>query len=490
MAKELKAKKVMASGSKANGSISKVAPAPVNEGIDDDASTSGSEDEDDLDVSKKGLARLMQALGDDGLTDMDKAHLQLVAGGADEEQSEDDDDFDDEEGDEGEEASELDEEDLGSIPSDEDEDDEPESEEEETSAASVAKTNGKDSLAASLARSGLIAEEENDEEEEEEDEDDEEDGQGIPLESLSEAAFGALPESVRAARMYREKINNKEALKRIRQDIALGADSKKGSLPWIETLVISYNKSIEEELGGKESSATDDDLKRELEFYKQALYAAVQGRQLAKQADLAFTRPSDYFAEMVKSDEHMERVRQKLLDERAGLKASEEAKRQRELKKFGKKVQVEKQLERTKSRKELDERVKGLKRKRKGGLDGDDDDGGDDFDVQLESAISGKDNKRSRDDKSSRGRGGSNRGGRGGPKMNRDARDAKYGHGGKKRFAKENTRESTNDTSSSGVYRGRGGSRGSMRGGRGGSSRGAKRGASQRPGKARRSGAR
>jgi len=58
----------------------------------------------------------------------------------------------------------------------------------------------------------------------------------------------------------------------------------------------------------------------------------------------------------------MERVRQRLLDESAGIKASEEAKRQRELKKFGKKVQVEKTLERQKSKKDLQERVKGLKR--------------------------------------------------------------------------------------------------------------------------------
>jgi len=65
---------------------------------------------------------------------------------------------------------------------------------------------------------------------------------------------------------------------------------------------------------------------------------------------------------MVKTDEHMERVRQRLLDERAGIKASEEAKRQRELKKFGKKVQVEKGLERQREKKRMEESVKGLKR--------------------------------------------------------------------------------------------------------------------------------
>jgi rRNA-processing protein EBP2 len=58
----------------------------------------------------------------------------------------------------------------------------------------------------------------------------------------------------------------------------------------------------------------------------------------------------------------MERIRQRLVDETAGIKRSEEKKREREGKKFGKKVQVEKLKEREKNKKEMDERIKGLKR--------------------------------------------------------------------------------------------------------------------------------
>ena len=43
--------------------------------------------------------------------------------------------------------------------------------------------------------------------------------------------------------------------------------------------------------------------------YKQALHCAKEARDLADQHKLPFTRPADYFAEMVKSDAHMERVR-------------------------------------------------------------------------------------------------------------------------------------------------------------------------------------
>jgi len=96
--------------------------------------------------------------------------------------------------------------------------------------------------------------------------------------------------------------------------------------------------------------------------YKQALHSANEARALAEKLQFPFTRPADYFAEMVKSDSHMERIRQRLLDESAGIKKSEDKRKEREGKKFGKQVQVEKLKEREKSKKEMEERLKGLKR--------------------------------------------------------------------------------------------------------------------------------
>jgi rRNA-processing protein EBP2 len=58
----------------------------------------------------------------------------------------------------------------------------------------------------------------------------------------------------------------------------------------------------------------------------------------------------------------MERIRQRLLDESAGIKRSEDKRREREGKKFGKKVQVEKLKEREKEKKNMEERIRGLKR--------------------------------------------------------------------------------------------------------------------------------
>ena len=65
---------------------------------------------------------------------------------------------------------------------------------------------------------------------------------------------------------------------------------------------------------------------------------------------------------MVKTDAHMERIRQRLLDESAGIAKSEARRREREGKKIGKQVQLEKLKERERSKKDMEERLKGLKR--------------------------------------------------------------------------------------------------------------------------------
>ena len=106
----------------------------------------------------------------------------------------------------------------------------------------------------------------------------------------------------------------------------------------------------------------NDDLNRELTFYKQCLDAVNEGRSLLKREGVPFTRPTDYFAEMVKTDEHMGKIKQKMTDEAANKRAAAEARRQRDLKKFGKQVQVAKIQERDKSKRETLEKINLLKR--------------------------------------------------------------------------------------------------------------------------------
>jgi len=105
-----------------------------------------------------------------------------------------------------------------------------------------------------------------------------------------------------------------------------------------------------------------DDLNRELAFYKQSLEAVTEARALLKKEGAPFSRPTDYFAEMVKADEHMAKIKAKLVEAAAGKKASAEARKQRDLKKFGKQVQVAKLQERQKEKTATMEKIKVLKR--------------------------------------------------------------------------------------------------------------------------------
>lgn len=106
----------------------------------------------------------------------------------------------------------------------------------------------------------------------------------------------------------------------------------------------------------------NDDLTRELAFYKQCLNAANQGRKLLLEEGVNFSRPIDYFAEMVKSDEHMGKIKQKMVDEAANKKAVADARKQRDLKRFGKQVQVAKLQERDREKRETLDKINLLKR--------------------------------------------------------------------------------------------------------------------------------
>ena len=420
------------------------------------------EGEDEAGISQKGLDRLMRALGPDSLGDMDMALLEQLRNEEDEEQDEDEDENDDEEEDdeeeedvenliddeaeddvdeeEEEEEEDDDDEDVEDLIDDEAEEEDVDDEEEEDSEGRIddeskeeedensveidnkdgknaSSSAPKDSLAASILRSGLVPDEDDDDDEEEEEEENDDDEKEIPLDSLPSSA--SLSEQALASRHNRIRINNTEAMQRVYEDMRLDGPSTSGKMPWIETMSLVYEHATADEVPD-----AHNDLDRELSFYRQSLAAAIRGRELVLAAKVSFSRPNDYFAEMVKTDEHMERVRQRLLDESASIKASEDAKRQRELKKYGKKIQTEKLFERQRSKRDMQEKVNALKRKRQTGLDMDDDE----FDVQLEEALG----ERKASQRTQRG-----------PNKKRQYRDEKYGFGGKKRHNKSNTAEST-----------------------------------------------
>ncbi|KAG9989179.1 Ebp2-domain-containing protein, partial [Aureobasidium melanogenum] len=260
---------------------------------------------------------------------------------------------------------------------------------------------------------------------EEEDEDDEEEDEDIALSDLESVASEDKGDIIPHQRLT---INNTAALLRAVKSFALSS-----KLPFSENQTIVSDAPTE-------IPDIDDDLNRELAFYKQSLDAVTKARALLKKEGVPFSRPADYFAEMVKSDEHMGKIKSKLIDEAASKKASAEARRQRDLKKFGKQVQVAKLQERSREKKDTLDKIQLLKRKRKGEDIGNANED-DMFDVALEDAA-----ETEKKDKAARKAGGADsRGGKN--NFKRVKRDEKYGFGGKKRFSKSNDAKSSSDMS-------------------------------------------
>ncbi|CAK1364581.1 unnamed protein product [Cercospora beticola] len=265
----------------------------------------------------------------------------------------------------------------------------------------------------------------------EDDEDDEEDEEDIPLSDLESLASEDKEDVVPHQRLT---INNTAALARSLKSIALPAD-----LPFSAVQAITSEEPVQ-------IADVEDDLNRELAFYRQSLNAVAAARSKLKAEGVPFSRPTDYFAEMVKSEEQMGKVRAKLLDTEARKKASSDARRQRDLKKFGKQVQIAKLQERQKEKTATLDRIQTLKRKRQGAdLAANEDDP---FDVALEDAAT----TAAKDKAERRAKGD-------GPNRKRQKKNEKFGFGGKKRFSKSNDAKSTADDSGYSVKKMKAGSK-------------------------------
>ncbi|EDO18527.1 hypothetical protein Kpol_2001p32 [Vanderwaltozyma polyspora DSM 70294] len=246
-----------------------------------------------------------------------------------------------------------------------------------------------------------IEKEDNDEEEEEEAEAEAED---VPL---SDVEFDSDADIVPHQKLT---INNTRAIKDSLERI---------QLPW-KKHSFQEHQSITSEANADEGiKDIYDDTERELAFYKQSLNAVLEARDHLKRLKVPFKRPLDYFAEMVKSDEHMDKIKGKLVQEASEKKAREDARKQRQLKKFGKQVQVATLQKRQAEKRETLDKIKSLKKKRKHN-----EISNDDFDVGVEEAAAVE---------------------KKGPNAKRAAKNSKYGQGGMKRFKRKNDADSSMD---------------------------------------------
>ncbi|TMW42001.1 hypothetical protein DOY81_012920, partial [Sarcophaga bullata] len=79
-----------------------------------------------------------------------------------------------------------------------------------------------------------------------------------------------------------------------------------------------------------------NDFKREMLFHRQAQGAVLEGIKRLHELGIKTKRPDDYFAEMAKSDEHMQKVRSNLMAKQEGQAKSERIRQIREQRKMGK----------------------------------------------------------------------------------------------------------------------------------------------------------
>ena len=89
-------------------------------------------------------------------------------------------------------------------------------------------------------------------------------------------------------------------------------DSARLSLPWAERFNVVPSTPLPFDDGGRDEEDEDDeetepadvhdDLKREVAFYNLALEAVRTAKVECRDANIPFSRPDDFFAEMIKTD--------------------------------------------------------------------------------------------------------------------------------------------------------------------------------------------
>ncbi|XP_058224891.1 probable rRNA-processing protein EBP2 homolog [Rhododendron vialii] len=219
------------------------------------------------------------------------------------------------------------------------------------------------------------------------------------------------------------------------------------NVEWIHKLSLDINQ--------EQKVDVNDDLARELAFYTQALEGTRQAFVKFQSMQLPFLRPPDYYAEMVKSDSHMVKVKGRLLAEKRKMEEADERRKARESKKIAKEVQAQKLKERAKNKKDEIESVKKWRKQRQqSGFARGDKDG--DMGLSFEDGKSFEKSNKKRPGvapfdrtggKGGRGGAGKGKGGgaAGGKRKGRDVKDSKFGFGGRKGMEKQNTAETTND---------------------------------------------
>merc|ERR1712020_261379 len=155
-------------------------------------------------------------------------------------------------------------------------------------------------------------------------------------------------------------------------------------------------------------------------FYRQAQATVLESFARLNNMGINTKRPEDYFAQMMKSDDHMQKIRVKLAQKQEEEERVGKVRKLRELKKFGKQVQIEVQQKRQKEKRDMLEQVKKFRKGKSNKID------------FLDDIEAVKGNNKGQKNRS--------------PAPNkRQFKNERFGFGGKKKGNKTNTKQSADD---------------------------------------------
>lgn len=225
-------------------------------------------------------------------------------------------------------------------------------------------------------------------------------------------------------------------------------------VPWVDTLCIDGWKEVPKDVKAK------DGVKLEQAFMDMAAEAASEAYRRFRVMKVPASRPSDFYAEMLRSDSQMFKVRERAAEEQRRIKIVEQRKQAQYAKKFQKASKVARLEGKAAEKNKTMDEIADWKARRK-------QDRGNADDQDLEDILDKQKGGKSRDDGDD-GEGRKKK--KKGLNKKRQAIDKKFGFGGKKKWAKSNTKESTGDMSASpwarqgkGKGKGKGGGKGKRR---------------------------
>lgn len=164
-----------------------------------------------------------------------------------------------------------------------------------------------------------------------------------------------------------EARNDEAGLQRKLNDIALFADTgnaQRPALPFRESLCVML--PLERPLGNR---LAVDDLARERAIAEATTSAVHAGLDKLRAQRVRFRRPSDYLAQMVKTDAQMARVKKRLVAQKERIENAQTRRNNRDLKKNRKKVRQE-QLEKQQAKKQqANEEIQAVKNLRQDRLE-------------------------------------------------------------------------------------------------------------------------